>query len=566
MQVSATSQVPADARHTVLLLRKPLPGQLALLPVQVSATSQSPAEGRQTVLPLRKLSRGQPALLPVQLSATSQDPAEGRHTRAAEAKASPGQAGPLPVQVSATSQGPAAPRQTKAPLRKTSPGHAALPPEQVSATSQGPFEGRHTVLPERKESSGHTALLPEHISGASQGPAAARQTLPLWNESLGHIVEDPVQTSGASQSPAAGRHMVPAAAGPTGTHCGAPLSQRISPRSQGLPVEQLAPGVHPEAQLPAPSQKPAPQDSPTATKASAGQAGASPEQVSATSHSPAAARHSTAAPAKPLAGHIVDEPSQVSCTSQGPSDSRQTVVAGAGPAATHSGAPLLQSITPSSQRLGRLQLAPGVHPEAQPPAPSQKPSSQASPASTTSLFGHARPVPSQTSSMSHWPRDARHTVPAAMASPVPAQTGVSPEQSQAPTSQLSSSSQGVPHSLPASGIITPASAGIEASAPGTALQPSSGEQNWPSSQASSRPSRKQVPRTQTDWAQGSELASQSEFSAQVDTPTQASGFSGEHSGGTQTASRQASFSPQRTPAQFRVMTTVVLVTPVTRTR
>src|SRR5207237_3184077 len=57
-------------------------------------------------------SAGQAALVPVQVSATSQPPAAARHSTLAGWKASAGQAGFVPLQVSATSQAPAAARHT----------------------------------------------------------------------------------------------------------------------------------------------------------------------------------------------------------------------------------------------------------------------------------------------------------------------------------------------------------------------------------------------------------------------------------------------------------------------
>ena len=47
-QLSATSQSPADARHTTELDLYTLDGQLGPLPGQLSATSQSPADVRHT--------------------------------------------------------------------------------------------------------------------------------------------------------------------------------------------------------------------------------------------------------------------------------------------------------------------------------------------------------------------------------------------------------------------------------------------------------------------------------------------------------------------------------------
>src|SRR5439155_4490848 len=79
----------------------------ALAPVQVSATSQAPAAARHTVVAGWKASAGQAALVPSQVSATSQTPAAARHTVPGGVFASAGQAAPLPVQNSARSQAPA---------------------------------------------------------------------------------------------------------------------------------------------------------------------------------------------------------------------------------------------------------------------------------------------------------------------------------------------------------------------------------------------------------------------------------------------------------------------------
>src|SRR5262249_13219649 len=94
--------------------------------------------------------------------------------------------------------------------------------------------------------------------------------------------------------------------------------------------------------------------------ASLGQAAEVPVQVSATSHTPAEARHTVVEGWKPSAGQAADVPVHVSATSQGPADARQTVVEGWKPSA-----------------------------------------------------GQGLPVPLQGSATSHGPVDARQTVPAA---------------------------------------------------------------------------------------------------------------------------------------------------------
>ena len=66
---------------------------------------------------------------------------------------------------------------------------------------------------------------------------------------------------------------------------------------------------------------------PLAFLASAGQAALLPVQLSATSHSPAAPRHTVLAEAKPSAGHVELVPVHVSATSQAPAVARHVVPA-----------------------------------------------------------------------------------------------------------------------------------------------------------------------------------------------------------------------------------------------
>ena len=87
-QTSATSQMPAAARHSAVLLASA--GQLSPTPSQDSARSQAPAEARHSAVLLA--SAGQSLPTPSQLSARSQAPAEARHS--AELLASAGQSSP----------------------------------------------------------------------------------------------------------------------------------------------------------------------------------------------------------------------------------------------------------------------------------------------------------------------------------------------------------------------------------------------------------------------------------------------------------------------------------------
>jgi len=99
---------------------------------------------------------------------------------------------------------------------------------------------------------------------------------------------------------------------------------------------------------------------PVGTTTSTGHAAALPVQTSARSHAPVAARHTVPAATKASAGHAALEPVQASAESQTPAEARHTV-----------------------------------------------------PVATKAFAGHAAPVPAQLSATSHAPPEARHTVPAA---------------------------------------------------------------------------------------------------------------------------------------------------------
>src|SRR2546426_26004 len=84
--------------------------QTVSAPLQTSLVQGFESSGHGAPFPLI-MSAGHAALDPVQLSATSQGPAEARQTVDDVAKPSAGQIVLVPVQVSATSHGPAAARQ-----------------------------------------------------------------------------------------------------------------------------------------------------------------------------------------------------------------------------------------------------------------------------------------------------------------------------------------------------------------------------------------------------------------------------------------------------------------------
>jgi len=209
-------------------------------------------------------------------------------------------------------------------------------PGQVSATSHSFTAARHSA-PALPAGCVQVALVPLHTS-LVQGSLSSVQAVPLgWKRSVGQVVLVPVQLSATSHSPAAARHTAPGF--PAGcVHVAlVPLHTSVV---QGLPSSV--------------------QVVPLALKKSVGQAVLEPSQVSATSHSPAAARHAApafpagcvqaGAPAVPShtsvvqglpssvqavpaaltvsAGHVALEPVQLSATSHSFAAARQTVVLG----------------------------------------------------------------------------------------------------------------------------------------------------------------------------------------------------------------------------------------------
>src|SRR5205814_245140 len=121
--------------------------------------------------------------------------------------------------------------------------------------------------------------------------------------SPGQTVLEPVHVSAMSQTPAAARQVAPAF--PAG--CWQPsLLPSHSSRLHGFPSDvQAVPAV---------------------SFASDGQAALDPVQFSARSQTPADARHTVLADAKPFAGHASLDPSHVSATSQSPATGRQTAL------------------------------------------------------------------------------------------------------------------------------------------------------------------------------------------------------------------------------------------------
>jgi hypothetical protein len=250
--------VPALVRQTVAAGRNVLTGQVPALPVQTSAMSQTPCEARHSTPMLSSASAGQVASEPLQVSARSQPPTAARHVTPLPASTSAGQLAEVPLQVSATSQVPAATRHTVLAPASTSAGQLAEVPVQVSGTSHGPAPGRQTVLAGLLL---HVPTLPARLQ-ASQAPLHAvlqhtpstqlpelhmvlevhaeplvslvTHVVPLQYSimlhvatSAGHALLAPLQTSAMSQLPADARQVKP-------------LGRRASPGQLGPLPGQLS--------------------------------------------------------------------------------------------------------------------------------------------------------------------------------------------------------------------------------------------------------------------------------------------------------------------------------------
>ena len=184
-----------------------------------------------------------------------------------------------------------------------SAGHVAEFPGQLPAKSHCPVDGRQTVVDGKKPSAGQVAEPPVQFSATSQEPADALHTVDEGaNPSAGQVALVPVQVSATSQKPADARQTVPAF--PTGCWQVTALPSHWS-CVQGLPSSVQA--------------------VPLAFFVSAGQLAEVPVQVSATSHSPAAALQTVVEGARASAGQVSAEPLQVSATSQAPDDALHTV-------------------------------------------------------------------------------------------------------------------------------------------------------------------------------------------------------------------------------------------------
>src|SRR2546426_613309 len=198
---------PLFGSHSTLLGLKASAGQVALVPVHVSATSQSPADSRHTV-PAFPAGCVQALPLPSHTSRVHTLPSSV-HAVSAGFTASAGQLAPLPVQNSARSHSPVAARHSTLLGLKASAGQLALVPVHVSATSQSPAVARHTV-PAFPAGWVQLFPLPSHTSRVQTLPSAVHAVSDDFLASAGQDALVPVQFSAMSHSPTAERQTVAA--------------------------------------------------------------------------------------------------------------------------------------------------------------------------------------------------------------------------------------------------------------------------------------------------------------------------------------------------------------------
>src|SRR5207244_4359166 len=226
-------------RQTVLEGLNASAGQTVLEPVQLSSTSHTPAAARHTV-PAFPAGCWQSSLLPSH-SSRLHGVLPALHAVPAALFASAGQLGPFPGQSFAPSTSLFRSRQTVLEGLNASAGQTVLEPVQLSSTSHTPAAARHTV-PAFPAGCWQSSLLPSHSSRLHGLPSLVHAVPAALLAPPGHCGSFPGQSSAGSPPPAYARHF----------------------RSEGL-------------------------------KASAGQTVLEPVQLSSTSHTPAAARHTVPA-------------------------------------------------------------------------------------------------------------------------------------------------------------------------------------------------------------------------------------------------------------------------------
>src|SRR5207249_4037083 len=236
-----------------------------------------------------------------------------------------------PVQCSAGSHSPAEARQTVVEGSKALAGQAVLVPVQVSSTSQSPAAARHTV-PALPAGCWQALCVPSH-SSRLQGLSSSVHAVPAGSfASPGQVARESVVCGAGSHSPAEARQT------------GVEGSKALAGQAVLVPVQVSSTSQTPAAErhtvpaLPAgcwqalcvPSHSSRLQGLPSSVHAvpagsfaSPGQVALDPVQCSAGSHSPAEARQTVVEGSKALAGQAVLVPVQVSSASQTPDPTRR---------------------------------------------------------------------------------------------------------------------------------------------------------------------------------------------------------------------------------------------------
>jgi len=277
-----------------------------------------------------------------------------------------GQACPAtPVHDSARSHSPAADRQEVPAGVTTSAGQITLVPSQTSPGSHRSEDpARQTKVLGCTPSAGQVALLPVHVSAASQASVAARQTAPALPTGCWQSTLVPLQVSLVQGLPSL-VHAVPLVRLPSaGQVCPAvPVQLSATSHSPAEARHTVPPGV----------------------TTSTGQLLFVPSQLSGASHeSPDPARHTNVLGWTPSGGQVVLIPVQVSATSHAPLATRQTAPELPTACWQVTLLPLQVSVVhglPSSAQTAPLVLRTQVAEQHEPAVPLEAPSSHCSGAS-----------------------------------------------------------------------------------------------------------------------------------------------------------------------------------------
>ena len=264
LQLSAWSQSPVDARHSVPAEARTLLGHSKLRPSHDSLGSHSPSDGRHVV---PDATGAQVPSTPAVNAAMHASQSLSSPVPQTESQHTPSTQCPEEHEESVWHAAPCASFEMQVPAsQKVPPAHWSFPPHEEGQLTPVPVQryGEQLGLPgwpaATHASAEQVPALPSQSSGASQLPAAGRQTVPAGStSSTGHVSAVPSHVSGTSHRPTAGPHTIPAEIGPHAPSA-PPVRDAVQPRqSFGLPephsASQQTPSTqNPLAQLVAPAQ------------------------------------------------------------------------------------------------------------------------------------------------------------------------------------------------------------------------------------------------------------------------------------------------------------------------